>query len=318
MLITAIISGVAGFAAQLVDGSLGMGFGTITMTFLLGLGIAPAVASASVNVATVATGAVSALSHHRFGNVHWPTALKLGVPGALGGFAGAWALASLTQLDAATPVTSSILIVLGAAIVWRFVKGKSTGVGPAGGVLAVPTGLVGGFLAAVGGGGWGPVTMPIMLSTSRLAPHQIVGSVSTAQVAASGAAVIGFWLALPSSLTVLWPLVVGMAVGGMIAAPIAAWLTRKIPTAKLGSTIGMLVVALNARTLLGGFDLAWQVTALVYLLLALVWVAVLVGPSRKAAAPEPEPEPEAVAVPETVAVPRQRTESATEPARTDA
>jgi len=303
VLTTAIISGAAGFAAQLVDGSLGMGFGTITMTFLLGLGIAPAVASASVNVATVATGTVSAIAHHRFRNVHWPTAFKLGVPGALGGFAGAWALASLTQLDAATPVTSSLLILLGAAIVWRFVKGGSAGVGPSSGLLAVPTGLVGGFLAAVGGGGWGPVTMPIMLSTSRLAPHQIVGSVSTAQVAASGAAVLGFWWALPSSLTVLWPLVVGMAVGGVIAAPIAAWLTRRIPAAKLGSTIGMLVVALNARTLLGGFGLAWQATAAVYLALALVWVAVLVGPSRKAAKP--------------AAVPRQRRESASAPARVE-
>ncbi len=285
MLITAIISGVAGFVAQLVDGSLGMGFGTITMTFLLGLGIAPAIASASVNVATIATGAVSAASHHKFGNVHWPTVAKLGVPGAIGGFTGAWALASLTRLDAATPVTSSILLILGAAIVWRFVKGKSTGVGPAGGILAVPTGLVGGFLAAVGGGGWGPVTMPIMLSTSRLAPHRIVGTVSTAQVAASAAAVLGFWWALPSSLTVLWPLVAGMAVGGMVAAPIAAWLTRKIPTAKLGSTIGMLVVALNLRTLMGDFDITWQITALLYLVLALVWVAVLVGPSHRPAAP---------------------------------
>ncbi|WP_460496979.1 sulfite exporter TauE/SafE family protein [Glycomyces tarimensis] len=290
----ATISGAAGFVAQLVDGSLGMGFGTITMTFLLGLGIAPAVASASVNVATVGTGLVSAVSHHRFRNVHWPTTLKLGVPGAFGGFAGAWALASLTHLDAATPVTSGILIVLGAAIVWRFAKGRIVTSGPVNGAFAVPTGLVGGFLAAVGGGGWGPVTMPIMLSTSRLAPHQVVGSVSTAQVAASAAAVVGFAFALPSSLVVLWPLVVGMAVGGMIAAPLAAWLTRKIPTAKLGSTIGMLVVALNLRTLLGNFSVAWQVVMLAYLLLAVAWVAVLVRRGAPAAEPKVAPVPEPV------------------------
>src|SRR5690606_1811186 len=144
------------------------------------------------------------------------------------------------------------------AIVWRFVKGRPAGLGPAGDLFTIPTGLVGGFLAAVGGGGWGPVTMPVMLSTSRLAPHQVVGSVSAAQAAASAAAVLGFWSALPSSLTVLWPLVLGMAVGGMIAAPFAAWLTRRLPAAKLGSTIGMLVVALNLRTLLGGFAVAWQ------------------------------------------------------------
>jgi uncharacterized membrane protein YfcA len=290
---TTILSSVAaGFVAQLVDGSLGMGFGTITMTFLLGLGIAPAVASASVNVATIATGAVSAVSHHRLQNVHWPTTLKLGIPGAVGGFAGAWALASLTRLDAATPVTSAILIALGVVIVWRFVKGAGAGHGPVRSGFAVPTGLVGGFLAAVGGGGWGPVTMPITLTTSRLEPHRVVGSVSTAQVFASAAAVLGFWMAVPDTLTVLWPVVVGMAVGGMAAAPLAAWLTRKIPTAKLGSTIGMLVVALNLRTLLAGFAVPWPIVTGLYLALAAVWALVLVAPKRRAtreAAAEPAP-----------------------------
>lgn len=282
---TTVLSAVAaGFIAQLVDGSLGMGFGTITMTFLLGLGIAPAVASASVNVATIATGAVSAVAHHRLQNVHWPTTLRLGIPGALGGFAGAWALASLTRLGAATPVTSTILIALGAVIVWRFVRGKGSGHGPIRSGFAIPTGLVGGFLAAVGGGGWGPVTMPITLMTSRLEPHRVVGSVSTAQVFASAAAVIGFWFAVPETLTVLWPLVIGMAVGGMAAAPLAAWLTRKIPTARLGSTIGMLVVALNLRTLLGNFNVPWPVVTALYVALAAVWALVLVGPWRKAVA----------------------------------
>lgn len=281
---TIILSSVAaGFIAQLVDGSLGMGFGTITMTFLLGLGIAPAAASASVNVATIATGAVSAVSHHRLQNVHWPTTLRLGIPGAVGGFAGAWALASLTHLDAATPVTSAILIVLGAVIVWRFVYGRGAGHGPIRSGFAIPTGLVGGFLAAVGGGGWGPVTMPITLTTSRLEPHRVVGSVSTAQVFASAAAVLGFWMALPDTLTVIWPIVLGMAVGGMAAAPLAAWLTRKIPTAKLGSTIGMLVVALNLRTFLANFDTPWPVVTGLYIALAAVWALVLVGPKRRPA-----------------------------------
>ncbi|MEU6858712.1 sulfite exporter TauE/SafE family protein [Glycomyces sp. NPDC046736] len=290
LIATTILSAVAaGFLAQLVDGSLGMGFGTITMTFLLGLGIAPAVASASVNVATIATGAVSAASHAKLRNVHWPTTLRLGIPGAVGGFAGAWALASLTRLDAATPVTSAILIALGAVIVWRFARGRGVAKGPVRTGFAVPTGLVGGFLAAVGGGGWGPVTMPVTLATSRLEPYKVVGSVSTAQVFASAAAVLGFWLAIPHTLTVLWPIVVGMAVGGMAAAPLAAWLTRKIPTAKLGSTIGMLVVALNLRTFLGNFNIPWPLITAAYLALAAIWALALVGPVRKTPAPEPEP-----------------------------
>ena len=289
LIATTVLSAVAaGFVAQLIDGSLGMGFGTITMTFLLGLGIAPAVASASVNVATIATSAVSAASHAKLQNVHWPTTLRLGIPGAVGGFAGALALASLTRLDAATPVTSSILIALGAVIVWRFTFGKGSGHGPVRTGFAVPTGLVGGFLAAVGGGGWGPVTMPITLSTSRLEPHKVVGSVSTAQVFASAAAVLGFWIAVPDTLTVLWPLVAGMAIGGMVAAPFAARLTRKIPTAKLGSTIGMLVVALNLRTFLGNFNVPWPVVVLMYLALAAVWALAVVGPRRRSARVEAE------------------------------
>lgn len=286
MLTTAAIAGLAGFVAQMVNGSLGMGYGTITMTFLLGLSIAPALASASVNVATAASDLVSGIAHHRLGNVHWPTALRLGVPGAVGGFFGALALTSLTGLDAATPVTSAILVCLGAVIVWRFFRGRTVEHAEPSGRprtgMAAPTGLVAGFLNAVGGGGWGPVTMPVMLTTSRLAPHQVVGSVSAAEFAAATAAVAGFWVALPEGLTVLWPLVVGMAAGGMIAAPAAAWLTRRLPTRALGSTIGMLVIALNLRMFLGNFDVPWPVVTLLYLALAGVWALVLVGrPARR-------------------------------------
>ena len=289
MMTTVAIAGLAGFTAQLVNGSLGMGYGTITMTFLLGMSIAPAVASASVNVATAATDLVSGIAHHKLGNVHWPTALWLGIPGAVGGFAGAFALSSLTGLDAATPVTSAILICLGAALVWRFTGRRRSA--PASGAerprtgMAGPTGLVAGFLNAVGGGGWGPVTMPVMLSSSRLAPHQVVGSASVAEFPAAAAAVAGFWVALPGGLTVLWPLVVGMAAGGMIAAPAAAWLTRKLPTQALGSTIGMLVIALNLRTLLGAFEAPWPVVTVLYLALAGVWA--LVAAARPARRREP-------------------------------
>ncbi|WP_100448608.1 sulfite exporter TauE/SafE family protein [Glycomyces xiaoerkulensis] len=284
MLTTAVLAGLAGFVAQLVNGSLGMGFGTITMTFLLGLGILPAVASASVNVATAASDLVSGYSHWRMGNLHWPTVLKLGVPGAIGGFAGAWALTSLASLDAATPVTSTILVGLGVVIVWRFAKGRTIDHAESGRRartgFAGPTGLVAGFLNAVGGGGWGPVTMPVMLTTSRLPPHKVVGSVSTAEFFAATATVLGFSITLADGLQLVWPLVAGMAVGGMIAAPGAAWLTRKIPTVKLGTTIGMVVIALNLRTFLGVLGTPWPVVTALYLALAGAWVAVLVGGGR--------------------------------------
>jgi uncharacterized membrane protein YfcA len=119
-----VIALCAGFVAQMVNGSLGMGYGTITATVLLGMGIAPAVASASINLATVASDVVSGYAHWRLGNVHWRTTIFLAVPGAVGGFAGAWALTSLANLHAATPVTSSLLVCLGVVIVWRFVRGR--------------------------------------------------------------------------------------------------------------------------------------------------------------------------------------------------
>lgn len=293
-----VIAVVAGFAAQMVNGSLGMGFGTITATVLLGLGIAPALASASINLATVASDVVSGVAHHRLGNVHWPTALALGIPGAIGGFAGAWALTSLANLDAATPVTSGLLIGLGLVIVWRFVRSGERGrTGVAAQrprtAAAPPTGLVGGFLNAVGGGGWGPVAMPVMLTSSRLAPHQVVGSVSVGEIFAAGAAVIGFWVTLPDGMAVVWPLVIGLAAGGMAAAPLAAWLTRKLPTAHLGATIGFLVVALNLRTFSGALDLPTVVTASALVLVAAAWVASVVVTLRRSATGASRPVPDA-------------------------
>jgi uncharacterized membrane protein YfcA len=278
-----VIALVAGFVAQMVNGSLGMGFGTITMTVLLGLGIGPAVASASINLATVATDVVSGYSHWRLGNIHWPTAIGLAIPGAVGGFAGAWALTSLANLHAATPVTSAVLIALGVVIVWRFSRTRAATVstGPARPGYAVPTGLVGGFLNAVGGGGWGPVTMPVMLTTSRLAPYQVVGSVSAAETAAAAAAVLGFWWALPDTMAVMWPLVLGMAIGGMVAAPFAAWLTRKIPTAALGATIGFLVILLNLRTFAGSVELPGLITLSLAVPIAVAWVASLIRQLRR-------------------------------------
>jgi uncharacterized protein len=291
------IATLAGFVAQLVNGSLGMGYGTITMTFLLGLSIAPAVASACVNIATAVTGLASGIAHWKLGNIHWPTALTMGIPGAVGGFLGALALSSMS-MDAATPVTATILILLGAFIVYRFARGAVvTGGGRTRNGFAGPTGLVAGFINAVGGGGWGPMSMSVMLSTSRLAPHLVVGSVSAAEFAAATAAVIGFWIALSGGVGMLWPFIIGLSVGGVLAAPVAAWLTRRIPTAKLGATIGLLVIALNLRKLLQPAELPWPALTAIYGGLVAAWVGVLVLTSRKrradaaAAATVTEPEP---------------------------
>ncbi|MBP2437043.1 sulfite exporter TauE/SafE family protein [Microbacterium amylolyticum] len=284
-----IVALLAGFVAQMVNGSLGMGYGTITATVLLGMGIAPALVSASVNIATVASDIVSGIAHHRFGNVHWPTAIALGISGAVGGFVGAWALVSLSGLDAARPFTSSVLVALGVLIVWRFVRRGGRlrqSAGPRRFIIA-PTGLTAGFLNAVGGGGWGPVTMPVMLTTSKLPAYQVVGSVSVGEIFAAGAAVLGFWWALPNGLTVAWPLVIGLAVGGMIAAPFAAWLTRRIPTERLGATIGFLVIGLNLRTFSNSVGVPTWLTVTLYITVAAAWITSIVWDVRRSRSPQP-------------------------------
>jgi uncharacterized membrane protein YfcA len=279
----------AGLVAQLLDGGLGMGFGTVATALLAGLGLAPVVVAAAAASAALVAGVVSTAAHIRFGNVHWPTALPLGAAGAAGGFTGAWALSALAGLDAATPVTSAALMAVGAVLAWRGYKGDLPIGKPRTG-FAVPTGLVGGFAGAVSGG-WGPVTVPILMSVSRLEARKVVGSAAVAQTLAAAGALLGFWLFAPQSLGVAMPLAEGLAIGAVIAAPIAAWLTGRLPAAKLTATIGMLTIALHLRTLLTDLPLPWPAAAALYLALAAVWALALVGPRKRPAPQIPEQRP---------------------------
>lgn len=282
----------AGLVAQLVDGALGMGFGTVAAAMLTGIGLAPVVAAAALASASLVSGVMAAAAHTRFGNVHWPTAIRLAAAGAVGGFAGAWALASLAGLDGATPVASAALIAVGAVLAWRGYRGRVP-LGPARAGFTLPAGLVGGFAGAVSGG-WGPVTVPVLLAVSRLEPRRAVGSAAVGQTSAAAAALLGFWIFAPQSLAVGMPLAEGLALGGAVAAPFAAWLTGRIPPAKLTATIGMLAVALHLRALLAGLALPWPLVAAAYLALAAVWAVALTGPRRRPAPELPEQRAEPV------------------------
>ena len=177
---TLILIALAGLAAQLVDGGLGMGFGVTSTTMLITLAaLTPAAASAVVHTAEVGTTLVSGVSHWRFGNVHWPTVAKIGVPGAVGAFAGATFLSSISTASA-RPVTTAILSVIGTVLVIRFSRGRvrrevaaKQHSAPFYGVL----GLCGGFIDASGGGGWGPVTTSTLLAAGRNEPsgHEVAG-----------------------------------------------------------------------------------------------------------------------------------------------
>lgn len=288
---TLILIALVGLAAQLVDGGLGMAYGVTTTSLLLMIGAHPAAASATVHLAEMGTTLVSGLSHWRFGNVDWPVVLKIGIPGAIGGFLGATALSHL-DASAARPLMSSILLVLGLYILLRFtVRGPRPdrqGLKVPARLLS-PLGLFAGFMDAAGGGGWGPVGTPALLADGRLEPRRVVGSVNTAEFLVTVAASLGFLFSLGAQgIEFTW--VLALLVGGVIAAPIAAALVRFVPARVLGPAVGGLIVATNARTLLGADALGAPaaVAQAVLLGIAVLWVAAVawsIRQHRRAAAP---------------------------------
>jgi len=257
----------AGFIAQLVDGSLGMGYGVTSTSLLLTLGLAPALASASVHLAEIGTSGVSGFSHWRLGNVNGRVLLTIGIPGGVGAFLGAVVLSNLS-LDAARPMVSLVLLALGAAILFRFIHGRrqaaareaiANGVAPASSPAAaprrwmlVPLGLVGGFLDASGGGGWGPVTTSTLMASTRMQPRKIIGTVSGSEFIVSIAASVGFLLALGTA-GIDPGIVAMMLLGGAIAAPLSAWLVSRMNDQVLGTGVGGLIIFLNVDRVLSLF-----------------------------------------------------------------
>jgi uncharacterized membrane protein YfcA len=254
-LVTLIAIAFAGFIAQLVDGSLGMGYGVTSTSLLLTLGLAPALASASVHLAEIGTTAVSGLSHWRMGNVDMRSLLLVGIPGGVGGFVGAVVLANLS-LDAARPMVSIVLLVLGAVIIFRFIHGRRTAArqvtdaAPAQlgerrhGWGLIPLGLVGGFLDASGGGGWGPVTTSSLMAAARMRPRTVIGTVSGSEFIVSVAASVGFLLTLGTA-GIDFGIVAMLLLGGVIAAPLSAWLVRRFDDQALATGVGGLIIFLN-------------------------------------------------------------------------
>lgn len=268
---------LVGLGAQLVDGALGMAYGVTSTTLLLITGLNPAAASASVHLAEVGTTLVSGLSHWRFGNVDWRLVLRLGVPGAIGAFLGASVLSSLST-DAAAPVMAGILLAIGLFVLLRFSvrppELTDARRSPHGRRFLSPLGLFGGFVDATGGGGWGPVSTTALLSRGRTAPRTVIGSVDTSEFLVSVAASIGFLFGLGTAGLDMTA-VAGLLVGGVLAAPVAAWLVTKLPPALLGTGVGGIIVLTNSRTLFGEFDVAGSTRTVAYLAIVVVWAALV-------------------------------------------
>lgn len=271
-----VLLALVGLGAQLVDGSLGMAYGVTSTTLLLAIGTNPAAASATVHLAEIGTTLASGASHWKFGNVDWRVVLKIGIPGAVGAFAGATFLSSL-DTSVAAPVMSLILLTLGVYVLVRFtVKGlRKDRLGhPLRSRFLAPLGLVAGFVDSTGGGGWGPVGTPAILASGRLEPRKVVGSIDTSEFLVSVAASLGFLLALGSEdIDFAW--VVALLAGGLVAAPIAAWLVRHVPPRVLGSAVGGVIVLTNTRTILKSdwVDASEGTRWAVYAVLYLVWAA---------------------------------------------
>ncbi|WP_460518769.1 sulfite exporter TauE/SafE family protein [Flindersiella endophytica] len=269
-----LLLALVGLGAQLVDGSLGMAYGVTSTTLLLATGAAPAAASATVHLAEIGTTLASGASHWRFGNVDWKVVSRIAIPGAVGAFAGATFLSSLST-ETAAPVTSGILLALGIYILIRFTAwGTPRGqLGkPVRKRFLAPLGVFAGFVDSTGGGGWGPVATPALLASGRMEPRKVVGSVDTAEFVVSVAASLGFLIGLGAE-GIPFTAVIALLVGGLVAAPIAAWLVRHIPGRVLGSLVGGVIVLTNVRTILRSdwVDASSGTQAAGYTGIAIVW-----------------------------------------------
>lgn len=282
-----IVLGLVGLVAQLVDGGLGMGYGVTSSTLLVMAGLTPLVASASVHFSELATNLASGVAHSRLQNVDWQVVFRIAGPGAVGAFLGATVLSALAT-DWARPIMAVVLALLGIYIVIRFVVGirpqlkkQLTS------KFLAPLGLFAGFIDATGGGGWGPVATPALLSGGRLEPRKVVGSVDTAEFAVSAAASLGFLIGIGAS-GISWGFAIALLVGGLIAAPLAALLVRIAPAHLLGVAVGGLIVLTNSRTLLGSFEVPNAARIPVYIAILLLTAASLyvaaLRAKRKAAA----------------------------------
>jgi uncharacterized membrane protein YfcA len=241
-----IIFIIVGFVAQMIDGALGMAYGVSSNTFLLSLGIPPAAASASVHMAEVVTTGISGFSHWKLGNVNWSLVKRLLIPGVIGGVAGAYLLTTFDG-NVIKPYISAYLLIMGIVIIVKaFSLKKKHNENEYHGPMISLLGLLGGFCDAIGGGGWGPVVTTTLVARGKH-PRLTIGSVNFSEFFVTFAESVTFVLAL--SFFEYWHIILGLLIGGGIAAPIAAVAAKKLPMKALMIFVGVLIVFLSIRTI---------------------------------------------------------------------
>ena len=232
-----------GFAAQLVDGALGMAFGLINSTLLVSmLGVTPAVASASVHAVETFTTAASGASHVGHRNVDWRLLPRIAIPGVIGGILGAYMLASI-DASVAKPFVMAYLAAIGLYLLYRAWRGS---VEPRTPRVIEPLGLVGGFLDAAGGGGWGPVVTSNLL-VQGASPRTTIGTVNTSEFFVTAAISTTFFLKM--GLAAFTLPAVGLLAGGLLAAPLGGVLAKRVPTRPLMAMVGTLLTLTSGYTI---------------------------------------------------------------------
>ncbi len=228
-----------GFAAQIVDGALGMAFGVICNTLLISIGVPPAVASGRVHTVEVFTTAVSSVSHILHRNVDWKLFARIVIPGMIGGVLGAYVLTNI-HADDARPFVLAYLTLIGFYMLWRALRHIHVERQPK---VIEPLGLIGGFLDAAGGGGWGPVVTSNLL-VQGATPRKVIGTVNTAE----------FFLALTISATFILALganafgapTIGLLIGGVFAAPFGAFIAKRVPAKTLMIAVSIVLILTSA------------------------------------------------------------------------
>jgi uncharacterized membrane protein YfcA len=233
---------LVGFVAQSIDGALGMAYGVSSNSILLGIGIPPATASAWVHFAQVFTSLASGISHWKMGNVDWKLAKKLLIPGVLGSVLGAYILSSLDP-DLVKPIIALYLLLMGIVIL-RKVKRKQTSKFNRESKSIPALATAGGFADAVGGGGWGPIVNSTLLSKGKIARYAIgTGNFVEFFVSLASASTFLFFVKELSLAPVL-----GLIIGGIIAAPFAAYICKLVKPKYLMIAVGILIIFLSIRT----------------------------------------------------------------------
>jgi uncharacterized membrane protein YfcA len=232
---------LGGFIAQMIDGSLGMAYGVSASTFLMSFGVSPAAASASIHASEIFTSGVSGLAHLKFQNVNKRLFKTLLIPGVLGAIAGAYILSSFEAYNVIIrPIVATYTLILGVIIIIKArniqpKKRKTKNVPALAGF--------GGFMDSIGGGGWGPIVATTLIARGR-SPRYTIGSVNLAEFFVSFASSVTFFTIIGIHY---FQIIAGLILGGIIAAPIAAHLVRRLPIKKMLVIVGVVVIIVSIR-----------------------------------------------------------------------